>query len=196
MVDPHRHIGQTGLFFKTEYAYQGHETEDMKSYAWYAGLGYSIQNVRTTPSVYYRYAFMKGDDTETDSYGRFDPILTGGLGNWVQGLNFRKVVGNGNIISHRVELTSWINRQMSLSLDYFYLQADQLNNLGGLPPITSLKNKALGHEATLTLKGLIKEHYTLLGIVSYGIPGESLTLAFDDPIPNWLTAQLALFINF
>lgn len=123
-------IAHTGLFFKSEYAHQAHSQEDMKPYAWYAGLGYSFKNVATKPSVYYRYAFMKGNDANNDRYERFDPILTGGLGNWVQGLNFRKVLGNGNIVTHRLEFTSWITQSMSLSLDYFYLRAESLNNSG------------------------------------------------------------------
>lgn len=189
-------IAKTGLFFKSEFAYQSHDTEDMRAYAWYTGLGYNMKNFKTTPSVYYRYSHMSGDDPKTTSYERYDPILTGGLGNWVQGLNFRKVLGNGNIIAHRLELTSWINRSMSISLDYFYLQADQLNNLGGQPPISHLKSKELGHEVSLSLKGLIKEHFTLLSVVSYGISGNGLNAAFDKTLPNWLTAQIALFINY
>ncbi len=189
-------IAGTGLFFKSEYAYQSHSSEDMQSYAWYTGLGYSMKNLKTTPSVYYRFAFMKGDDPDTEQYERFDPILTGGLGNWVQGLNFRKVLGNGNLVSHRVEMTSWISPTMSLSLDYFYLQADRLNNVGGLPPITTLSSKTLGHETSLSIKGLLKEHFTLLGVVSYGIPGDGLDAAFAEPLPNWLTVQAAIFINY
>lgn len=189
-------IANTGLFFKSEYAYQSHHTEDMRSSAWYAGLGYSLQNVKTTPSIYYRYAFMEGDDATTETYERFDPMLTGGLGNWVQGLNFRKVLGNGNIVSHRIEATSWVTKSMSLSLDYFYLQANQSNNLGGLAPISTLNKKELGHEASLTLKGLLKDHLTFLGVVSYGIPGKGLEQAFPEPIPNWLTVQATLFINY
>lgn len=189
-------IAETGLFFKSEYAHQAHTSEDMKSYAWYAGLGYSLKNIKTTPSVYYRYAFMKGNDAGRDTYERFDPILTGGLGNWVQGLNFRKILGNGNITSHRLELTSWISQSMALSFDYFYLQANQLNNTGGLQPISTLTNKELGHEATLTLKGLLKEHFTFLGVVSYGMPGKGLNDAFSEDIPNWLTVQAAVFINY
>ena len=189
-------IAETGLFFKSEYAYQSHTSEDMRSYAWYAGLGYSFKDIKTSPSVFYRYSFMKGDDPDTETYERFDPILTGGLGNWVQGLNFRKVLGNGNIKTHRVELTSWINNSMAISLDYFYLQADKLNNLGGLPPISNLKSKEFGHETTLTLKGLLQKNLTLLGVVSYGIPGKGLQQAFPETLPNWLTVQAALFINY
>ncbi len=189
-------IAETGLFFKSEYAYQSHHTEDMKSYAWYTGLGYSFKGLTTTPSIYYRYSFMKGDDNKTDTYERFDPILTGGLGNWVQGLNFRKVLGNGNITSQRIELTSWVTKSMSLSFDYFYLRANQLNNLGGLQPISTLKNKDLGHEGSLVLKGLLKDHITFLGVISYGIPGKGLDAAFLETLPNWLTVQAALFINY
>lgn len=83
-------IAGTRLFFKSEYAYQSHHHEEMQSSAWYTGLGYKLQNIKTTPSIYYRYSFMEGDDTNTETYERFDPILTGGLGNWVQGLNFKK----------------------------------------------------------------------------------------------------------
>lgn len=189
-------IAETGMFFKSEFAYQSHANEDMNSYAWYTGLGYRLKNVKTSPSVYYRYAFMEGDDPNTETYERFDPILTGGLGNWVQGLNFRKVVGNGNITSHRVEVSSWVTGTMALSLDYFYLRANQLNNLGSLSPISNLKSKDLGHEVTLTLKGLLKEHFTLLGVVSYAFPGEGFQTAFDESLPNWLTVQLAIFINY
>ena len=189
-------IANTGLFFKSEYAYQSHHNEEMQSSAWYLGLGYSFKNIKTTPSLYYRYSFMEGDNAATNTYERFDPILTGGLGNWVQGLNFRKVLGNGNIITHRIEATSWVTKSMSLSLDYFYLQANEFNNLGGLQPISNLKNKDLGHEASLTLKGLLKDHLTFLGVVSYGIPGKGLEQAFTEPLSNWLTVQAALFVNF
>lgn len=126
----------------------------------------------------------------------FDTLLTGGLGNWVQGLDFRKVVGNGNITSHRIEVSSYITGDISLAVDHFYLQAEQLNNLGGLAPISSLKNKELGHKVTLTLKGQLNGHLTLLGLLSYGIPGQGIRDAFEDPIPSWLTAQLALFVNY
>lgn len=39
------------------------------------------------------------------------------------------------------------------------------------------------------------EHFTLLGVFSYSIPGSGLNAAFDEPVPDWLTAELALFKN-
>lgn len=187
-------IAGTSFFFKTEFAQQLHLDEDMKAYAWYMGAGYRFEDLRARPSLYYRYAFMQGDKPET--YERFDPMLTGGLGNWVQGLNFRKVVGNGNITSHRLEASAWINSNLILSLDYHYLRADQLNNIGAVSAISQLKDKNLGQEFTLSLKGPIIDHLTLLTTVSYAIPGKALKANFDENLSDWFTAQVSLFINF
>jgi Alginate export len=188
-------IAQTGLFIKTEYAYQGHHTEDMKSKAWYAGIGYKSK-WKGNPSFYYRYANMDGDDLNSSSYNRFDPILTGGLGNWVQGINFRKVIGNGNIVTHRIEVKGNFSKKWDLSLDYFILSADQLNNQGGLGPIANLKDKSFGQEFTLNTRYFINNHFMLFGLYSFANPGKAIQNSFDQKVYNWNSFQLALFMFY
>lgn len=189
-------IGGTGLFLKSEYAYQSHTSQDMRSNAWYAGAGYKFDKLALRPTIYYRYAFMKGDDTTTATYERFDPVLTGGLGNWVQGIDFRKIVGNGNIVSHRVELKTYIGNAFELSADYFFLMANTLSNAGGLAPIAQLKDKMLGHEVSFTGRYYINSHFMLLSVVSFAEPGKAIREAFSDPVYNWASAQAALFMFF
>jgi hypothetical protein len=191
-----KNIANTGLFFKTEYAYQSHSTADMQSSAWYVGAGIKKDSWRMRPSLYYRYAFMQGDDSLTLKFEKFDPILTGGLGNWVQGINFRKVSGNGNIISHRIELKIYPVKNLELSVDYFLLQSNTASNLGALPPITTLKGKNYGHEITVSPRYFLNNHFMLLGVLSYGIPGDGLRNAFDDKLYNWTSIQTALFMFF
>ena len=188
-------IAQTGLFIKTEYAYQAHHTEDMQSKAWYAGIGYKSK-WKGNPSLYYRYAYMEGDDLNSSSYNRFDPILTGGLGNWVQGINFRKVIGNGNIVTHRLEVKGNFSKKWDLSLDYFILRADQLNNQGGLGPISNLKDKSFGQELTLNTRYFINNHFMLFGLYSFANPGKAIQNSFDEKVYNWNSFQLALFMFF
>lgn len=188
-------IAQTGLFFKTEYAYQSHHSEDMQSKGWYAGLGYKTKWVGN-PSFYYRYAYLQGDDVNSDTYERFDPILTGGLGNWVQGINFRKIIGSGNLISHRFELKGNFSKKWDLSLDYFLLKADQLNNLGGLAPISNLNAKNFGHEFTLNTRYFINNHLMLFGLYSIANPGQAIQKSFTNKVSNWESFQLALFIFY
>lgn len=42
-------IAETGLFFKSEYAFQSHATADMRSNAWYAGVGFISPNGAIAP---------------------------------------------------------------------------------------------------------------------------------------------------
>lgn len=110
-------IAGTGIFIKSEYAFQAHHSEAMRANGWYSGIGIKKSEWKYRPSLYYRYAYMEGDDESTSTYERFDPMLTGGLGNWVQGINFRKVIGNGNIISHRLELKCYPVDNFEVSFD-------------------------------------------------------------------------------
>lgn len=189
-------IASTGLFFRSEYAYQAHSSADMRSNAWYLGLGIKKNKWKYSPSLYYRYAYMQGDDSTSITYEKFDPILTGGLGNWVQGINFRKVVGNGNIISHRVELKANFSKSFEVSLDYFFLKAHTLSNLGALAPIAKLNSHTYGQELTLTTRYLLNSHFMLLGILSYAKPGDAIQKAFPDEVYPWTSVQAALFMFF
>ena len=68
--------------------------------------------------------------------------------------------------------------------------------LSQVSAIAKLGELASGIDYFNYLKGLLKEHFTLLGVISYGIPGKGLEQNFVDPLPNWLTVQAALFVNF
>ena len=189
-------IAGTGLFFKSEYAYEGHSNANMGANGWYAGIGMEFKKLKTRPTLYYRYAFMQGDNPDTERYTRYDPLLTGGLGDWVQGIDMRKVVGNGNIITHRVQAKIFPSKSLELSLDYFHLRADTYSNIGSLAPLRELKSKQLGDEITLTSRWFVSRHFMLLGIASYGIPGNGIRDALAQPVKDWASVQLAMFMFF
>ncbi len=191
-------IAKTGLYLKTEYAFQMHANANMKSNAWYLGLGLNKSKWRYKPNLYYRYAYMKGDNLATAQYERFDPIQTGGLGNWVQGINFRKIIGSGNIVSHRVELKAYLKSNFDIAIDYFLLQAQNIStNLGSVPPLSTLQAKNFGHEITLNPRYYLNSHFLLMGIVSWAKPGEAITKAFNQQsVGNWSSYQLNLFMFF
>lgn len=185
-----------GLFFKSEYAFEGSSSGNMRANAWYAGLGIDLKKVKTSPLFFYRYAFMQGQKEGTDRYTRFDPVLTGGLADWVQGINMRKVAGNGNIISHRVQARLNLLKNLDVSVDYYHLRADSYINAGGLAPLTQLKSKRLGDEITLISHWYINRNFLLLGIGSWAHPGKGLRRAVPAPVNDWTSLQLALFMFF
>ncbi len=180
----------TGLFLKSELALEW--KSGMRAHAWYLGGGIKKTQWKFKPTLYYRYAFMQGDDPETDTYERFDPLLTGGLGTWVQGLNFRKVIGTGNIISHRIELTGYVGDKLRLSFDAFFMKAHQLNNLGGLASISALQSHNFGQEYSITAQYSISRTFLLLGVVSRAYPRGAIEDNLPDSRP-WQTYQLSFF---
>jgi len=182
-----------GLFVKSEFAYE--TKSGMRAHAWYATAGIQRNDIKFKPSLFYRYAFMQGDDPTTSTYERYDPLLSSGLGDWVQGINFRKVVGNGNIISHRVNLRGSLSEKWQLALDAFFLRADQLNNLGGLAPISNLTARDFGQEYTLNLRYFINRHFLFQTVVSHAVPQN----AIKNNLPNsksWQTFQFSLFMFY
>ncbi len=191
-----KNIGQKGLFIKSELAYQTHATADMQALGWYLGGGLLKKEWKGGPSLYYRYAYMQGDDPTTPTFERYDALLTGGLGNWVQGLNFRKISGDGNFVTHRVELKGYLKQNLEVSLDYFHFRADQLNNQGGLPPITSYSSNAIGQEVTATFRYFFAKNYLFLGIFTWGDPGAAITENFETKTPDWLSFQGTVFLFF
>jgi len=182
-----------GVFLKSEFAYES--KSGMRAHAWYLGGGIQRNDVLFKPSLYYRFAFMQGDDPNTATYERYDPLLSSGLGNWVQGINFRKVIGNGNIISHRIELKGSLSEKWQLALDAFFLRADELNNLGGLAPVSNLTARDFGQEYTLNLRYFINRHFLLQTVVSHAVPQNAIKNNLPDS-KSWQTIQFSLFMFY
>jgi hypothetical protein len=182
-----------GLFFKSELAYQA--KSGMRSHAWYVGGGIQRDDIKFKPSLYYRYAFMQGDDPTTSTYERYDPLLSSGLGNWVQGINFRKVVGNGNFVTHRIELKGSLSEKWQLALDAFFLRAEELNNLGGLAPVSNLSDRDFGQEYSLNLRYFINRHFLLQTVFSHAVPQNAITNNLPDS-KSWQTLQFSLFMFY
>jgi len=187
--------GNNNIKLRSEFVYEGNSNFDMSTIGYYISAGYIFKQLPLSPKLTYRYSYMSGDDSSTTQYERFDPMLTGGLGNWIQGLNFRKTTGNGNIGAHRIQLDIYPSSKMILSVDYFYLWAPQLFNLGGLPPLSRLSDDHYGQELTFTYKYFISNKFTLLSVFSTAFPGEAIRGAFYNPTKIWTTVQLSFFMH-
>lgn len=79
-------IDLTGVWFESEFAHQSNTRYTMSAWAAYALAGYIASDLLWTPSLSYRFAYASGDNPTTNTYERFDPLLSTGLGNWLQGV--------------------------------------------------------------------------------------------------------------
>lgn len=189
-------FGVPGLWAESEYAYQFSSQRSTAAHGGYVWLGYTAEEVSWQPSISYRFAGFSGDNPDTNTYERFDPLQASGLTDWLQGINLGKVYNNSNSFSHRVTFKVRPSPQFEVSLDYYYRFADELNNLGGNPTLQTLESRQIGHEVLLIGRSYLSENFLLQGVGSVGFPGRAIRQAVDDDTSPWITLQLSLFMFF
>jgi hypothetical protein len=144
----------------------------------------------------YRWSTFSGDDPDTQTFERFDPLFSGGLGNFLPGIVFSKVYKNANLTTNRATLSVKPSDQLELILDYFHHRADSLNNLGGIGPLQTLQSRDIGQELTLTTYRYIGKNLFFQAIASVGMPGKAIERALGPDTEDWYTVQAALYMFF
>lgn len=185
----HNNSPKGGVFFKAEAAYERNRNFDMKAWAYYSELGWNFARVKGRPSVSYRYASFSGDDPDSKSYNRWDALYTGGNGEmWVQGSNMYKLVQNSNERTHRFQALYSPGKKWQMVGQFWLFYADDLNNIGGNPALSTLKSKFYGTEYNLTIKYFHSRHWYLHFNVAYTLPGGAIR---DNLVStkNWLCAM-------
>lgn len=186
-----------GVWLETEVARQSNDNFPMEAWGWYGTLGYLAANLPWTPSVSYRYASLDGDDPQTEKYERFDPLFSGGLNEWLQGITINKVLTNSNRNTHRVRFNVSPQPRLNLTLDLFHHRAKELNNPGGNPALSQLGSYDLGSEVQFVTRWAISRRLYFVGVLSHAMPGEAIKLAADGgPVKGWTTLQAQFYWNF
>jgi hypothetical protein len=189
-------FGVTGLWAEGEYAYQFSQQHPMAAHGGYLWLGYTAEAIAWRPSLSYRFAGFSGDNPNTATYERFDPLQAGGLSDWLQGISLGKLYNNSNGFSHRVTLSAQPSQNLSVSLDYYYRFADELNNLGGNAALSTLGSRYIGQEFLLTTRYFLSQNFMLQGVGAIAFPGAALRQAANNETSPWVTLQLSLFMFF
>jgi hypothetical protein len=166
----------------------------MSALAYYATVGYIRKSLPWRPSLSYRFASFSGDDPDTATYERFDPLMSTGLGNWLQGLSFGKLYRNANLNTHRIQANVAPRAGMNLTFTWHQLRADELNNLGGNAALSQLSSRDIGEELTATLRWAIDRNLYLQLVASRAVPGQALkAIGADEP---WSTLQASLYLSY
>jgi hypothetical protein len=183
-----------GVWLEGELAHQFNPGESMSAWAGYGSVGYIARGTQWTPSLSYRYAYFSGDDPTTEKYERYDPLLSTGLGIWLQGISFGKVTTNANLATHRVQLNAAPVETLNLTLDWYVFSAPERNNLGGNPALSELASNDLGQEVSVAARWAASRNLYLQALVSHAMPGAALRdIGADDA---WTTLQLSLYGSF
>jgi len=186
-----RPFGAEGVWLASEAAFQDHDRFKMAAYAAYGLIGYQAAQVAWSPSLSYRFSYASGDNPNSASYNRFDPLLSTGLGNWLQGISFGKLTSNSNLAVHRLQLNLVPMPTLNVTFDWHILRAPERNNLGSNPALSALTSSDIGQEFTLTGRWAINRNLYLQTIGSIAVPGKALRNV--GATRNWTTLQASLY---
>lgn len=186
-----KNVGVNGAFFEGEFAHQWHPDEDVVAWAGYGTIGYLARGTPWTPSLSYRYAWFSGDDPETATFERWDPLLSTGLGMWLQGISFGKIVSNSNLATHRVQLNVAPLETLNVTFDYHQLRAPEVGDMNANRVPGALSSSDVGQEFTLSARWTLTRNLYLQAVASYAIPGRALEDIGADE--DWSTLQLSLY---
>lgn len=190
-------FGINGLWLQGEYAHQWNSNFDMAANAAWGQIGYTIPDLPWAPTLSYRYAYFSGDNPNTLAFERFDPLLSGGSPDtWIQGANLVKIYQNSNLITHQAVLRLRPSQRFDLSLQYIYLAAPQLNNLGGTQALSFLESSDIGQEIILTGRYNLSRNFLIYASGSIAFPGAAIQQAVGDNSGLWYFLQLSFLINF
>lgn len=194
----YKNSGQNGgLFFKGEGGYQTNKNFDMSAWAYYGELGWNFAKVKGSPSISYRYASFSGDNPNSKSYNRWDALYTGGNGEqWVQGSVMYKIVQNSNEITHRVQAVYRPAPKFQMVGQVWLFYADQLNNLGGNPALSTLKSKFYGTEFNYTLKYFHSRQWYFHMNAAYALPGSAVRDNLSSSAKDWFCATVFARYSF
>lgn len=176
--------GIEGLSALAEFAQQDHPDFDVRAQAWYAQFGYTAAGLPWKPSFTYRYASFSGDDPGTDRWEAFDAPLSSGLDEWVQGVDFKKVVANTNLDTHRLRLNLAPDGQRNYTIDWFRLEAD-------VPLATG--ESVYGEELDLAIRWAVSKRLYFLGVAGVAWPGAVIEAQTGGAARPWATVQASLF---
>jgi hypothetical protein len=189
--------GAPGPFFGAEVARQTNDNFDMDARAGWVEAGYSFAASSWTPTVSYRLSYFSGDDPDTATYERWDPLLSGGTGEqWVQGANHFKVVQDSNVIAHRLQARFRPTPKVEVVPQLWAFYADTENNIGGNPALTFLDGKEYGFEANVTAKWFVSRNTYVHGHIAYTVPGDATDAALGGDAEDWLSAMLFVRYSF
>lgn len=187
-------FGVEGMWLASEIAHQTHDRYAMSAWAGYGLIGYQASHLPWSPSLSYRYSYASGDNPSTPRYERFDPLLSTGLGNWLQGVVFGKVTSNANLAVHRLQFNLQPTPALNVTFDWHLLRAPERNNLGSNPAISQLTSPDIGQEFSITGRWAMNRNLYLQTIASVGVPGKALRDA--GATKAWTTLQASLYWTF
>ncbi|MEM7776228.1 MAG: alginate export family protein [Pseudomonadota bacterium] len=204
----------SGLFFTTDVAYEWNDDIDLRAWAARGQVGYTFEQSPWRPMVMYTYQTFSGDNPDTATLERFDPLFfEGSPSSWATGSKSSFTFINSNVQAHQITLSISPTSQDRFTLRYAHIRANELRSpvqFGqaarfdvntGEGVIAGVTDPHLADDVFLEYSRIINKNTFFTAGVSASVPGKGLkdavgTAGGDGDLPIWLGGFVNIVVNY
>lgn len=193
--------------FTGDVAFQRNDRINLESWAGRVTAGYTFASLRWSPVLTLGYQTFSGDDPNTSTYERFDPLHYQGRPNaWATGSKSASTFINSNVNALTAVLRVQPSRQDTWTLRYARIRANELNSpiqfgqatrvdaTGNI--ITGVTDKALADDLFLEYSRVLDRNTFLTAGVSVSFPGAGIKDVIGGRADPWTGGFENVVFNF
>lgn len=193
--------------FTTDLAYQWNDDINLDAYAGRVTAEYKFADMPWSPSLKVGYQTFSGDDPNTTTYERFDPLYyQGSPSAWATGSKSASTFINSNVNALSLALQVKPTQQDTWTLRYAHIRANELNSpiqfgqatrldaSGNV--ITGVTDAHLSDDVFLEYSRIINRNTFLTAGVSVSFPGAGIDDVIGGDADPWTGGFVNVVINF
>ncbi|SIS65207.1 Alginate export [Roseivivax lentus] len=193
--------------FTGELAYQWNDRIDLEAWAGRVTAGYTFAGRPWSPNLTLGYQTFSGDDPDTSTLERFDPLYyQGSPSAWATGSKSASTFINSNVNALTLTLRVQPTRQETWTLRYAHIRANELNSpvqfgqatrvdLNG-NVVSGVTDAHLADDLFLEYSRIINRNTFLTAGVSASFPGEAIDNVIGTSAEPWTGGFLNVVVNF
>ncbi|MEM6759727.1 MAG: alginate export family protein [Pseudomonadota bacterium] len=193
--------------FTGEVAYQWNNRIDLEAWAGRVTAGYSFANVRWSPNLTVGFQTFSGDDPDTTTLERFDPLYyQGSPSAWATGSKSASTFINSNVSAVSLALRIQPTKQDTLTLRYSHIRANELNSpvqfgqatrvdING-NVVSGVTDAHLADDLFLEYSRIINRNTFLTAGLSVSFPGRGIDNVVGADADPWTGGFINVVFNF
>ena len=198
------------FFIATDFAYEYNDRIDLDAWGGRIQAGKTFKNLMWQPRLSYSFQTFSGDDPNTESVERFDPLFyEGSPSSWATGSKSALVFINSNVNSHQFALSFNPTRQDTVALRYAHVRANELRSPLQFGQATRVE---LENGTSTVISGVVDEHVSDDFFIEYNrivnantflnagfsvsVPGAGIELVAPGNTPVWPGVFLNTVVNY
>ena len=197
------------FFIAGDLAYEWNDRIDLSAWAGRIQVGHTFSKQMWQPLLMYSWATFSGDDPDTASLERFDPLFyEGSPSSWATGSKSSMVFINSNVQAHQVSLAVRPTPRDTLTFRFAHIRVNELRSPVQFGQATRIDFSS-GVSTVIsgvTASHLVDdffieynhafEHVYLTAGASLSLPGAGIDSVLDTDAPSWFGGFLNVVFNY